>query len=64
MKKNQIVLFAVKKGEPDYMEQLITENSDRIDDAAKWARENGFDRLRITNISLTEKPDFTKTLAI
>lgn len=56
------VLFATKKGEPDYMEQLITEKSEAINDASKWALVNGFDRLRIATIDLGKKPEFTKTI--
>lgn len=56
------VLFATKKGEPDYMEQLITDKSEAINEASKWALVNGFNRLRIATIDLGEKPDFTKTI--
>ena len=56
------VLFATKKGEPDYMEQLITDKSEAINEASKWALVNGFDRLRIATIDLGKKPDFTKTI--
>ena len=53
------VLWATKIGEPDYNEQLITENSSQIEDAKKWALANGFDRLRVLTID-NSKPDFTK----
>ena len=56
------ILFATKIGSPDYMEQLITENSDLIEDAKKWCVKNGFDRIRVATIDLTEKPDFAKTI--
>lgn len=55
------VLWAVKKGEPDWNEQIITEKEERIEDAKKWATQNGFDRFRIATIDLKEKPDFKKT---
>jgi len=28
----------------------------------QWAEKNGYNRLRITEIDLTQKPDFTKTI--
>jgi hypothetical protein len=54
------ILFAVKVGEPDYAEQLITEVESRIPAASAWAKLNGFDRLRVAVIEGT--PDFTKVL--
>jgi len=60
------ILFAVKVGDADWQEQLITENSeyDRIAEASVWAEANGFDRLRVADIDLSTPPDFTKTLNI
>jgi predicted GNAT family N-acyltransferase len=54
------VLWATKIGEPDYNEQLITENSSQIENAKKWAIENGFDRIRVSKIDMSSKPDFTQ----
>lgn len=51
------VLFAVKIGEPDWAEQLVTEVEDRIPQAEKWAVANGFDRLRVAVID-DGMPDF------
>jgi len=56
------VLFAVKVGEEDWKEQLITEVEDQIEAASKWATENGFDRLRIATIDLSKPPDFAATV--
>jgi hypothetical protein len=56
----ETVLWATKKGEPDWAEQMITDKPDRIEDAKKWALANGFDRIRISKIDMSEKPDFTK----
>lgn len=58
------VLFAVKIGDEDWQEQLITEVESRIESATKWALANGFDRVRVATIDETEKPDFSKTLRI
>jgi hypothetical protein len=56
------ILWATKIGAPDHSEQLITEQPDMIEPASQWAIDNGFDRLRIADVDLTEVPDFTKTL--
>jgi len=57
------VLYAVKKGEPDWAERIITEYEDRIVAARKWAEQNGFDRFRIATYSdEPEFPDFKKTI--
>ena len=59
-----LILWATKRGEEDWKEQLITEQEDKIEAAIIWAKENGFDRIRIANINLTEKPNFTGTVNI
>jgi hypothetical protein len=56
------VLFAVKKGDADWAEQLITEVESRIESAKTWAAANGFDRFRIAEIDTETAPDFSKTL--
>lgn len=56
------ILYAVKIGSPDYMEELITDREERIEKAKVWAKENGFDRLRVTEINLGDKPDFINTI--
>lgn len=56
------ILFAVRIGDEDWQEQLITEVPERIPAAAEWARANGFDRLRIAEIDLSQKPDFQSTI--
>ena len=56
------ILFAVKKGNEDWQEELITEQEDRIKEARAWAEQNGFDRFRIADIDLTQKPDFSKVI--
>ena len=58
------ILFAVKIGDADWQEQLITEQPERIAEASTWAEANGFDRLRVADIDLSTPPDFTKTLNI
>ena len=33
------ILWATKKDAPDYMEEVITENEDKINAAMEWAKE-------------------------
>lgn len=56
-------LFAVRVGQPDYMEDLITDKEELIEQAKEWALKNGFDRPRIAVINLDTPPDFTKTIS-
>lgn len=55
-------LWATRKGEPDHMEQLITEQADKIEAASVWAKANGFDRLRVSSFDGKTLPDFTKAI--
>lgn len=52
------VLFAVKQGEPNWAEVVITENESKFEEAKKWAEANGFDRFRIAEIDMSKKPKF------
>lgn len=56
------ILFAVKIGDEDWQEQLITEHEDQIEAASKWAEANGFNRLRVADIDLSAPPNFAKTI--
>lgn len=67
----ETLLYAVKIGQPDYMEDLITvatgSNFDRqirLDNAKRWAINNGFHKFRTINHNLNEKPDFIKAINI
>jgi hypothetical protein len=55
------VLFAVRVGNEDWQEELITDVEDRIEAASKWALANGFDRLRVATID-EGPPDFAATV--
>ena len=66
--ENTIVLWGVKKGEPDYMEEIIKEYPandplviGKVDIMASIARKNGYDRLRISTFN-GEMPDFIGAL--
>ena len=56
------MLWAVKTGNEDWEEEIITTDEERIPAAKQWATENGFDRFRIADYRDGEKPDFAKTL--
>lgn len=62
MQKTYTILWAVKIGDPDWAEQVITQRSYKIEEAKQWATENGFDRFRVSTLDMTEKPDFSSTL--
>ncbi len=55
-------LWATRKGQPDYMEELITEQADKIPAASTWAKANGFDRLRVSTFDGVSLPNFTRTI--
>jgi len=57
------VLFAVKRGDEAWREQLITEVEERIASAKKWALANGFHKLRVATIDRDTPPDFRRCLA-
>jgi len=58
----ETILWATKIGDPDYCEQLITNNPEHIAKAKKWALANGYDRIRIAIIDLSTPIDFSKTI--
>jgi len=58
------ILFAVKIGDEDWQEQLVTEQEEQVEAASQWARSHGFDRLRIADIDLTKKPWFAGRLRV
>lgn len=54
------ILFAVRVGNEDWREEVITEDEDRIEAAKEWASANGFDRFRVAEIDLDTPPKFGK----
>lgn len=50
------MLWAVKIGEPDYVEQIITTAAERITAAREWAIANDFDRFRVAEYYDNELP--------
>lgn len=57
------VLFAVKDGDEDWQEVLITEVEARIEAAKTWAEANGFGRFRVAEIG-DGPPDFAGTVRV
>lgn len=55
-------LFAVKVGNEDWQEELITEQPHLMEKARAWATENGFDRFRVVEFNQNELPDFAGTV--
>lgn len=43
------MLWAVKIGDEDWQEQIITTEESRIASARAWATAHGFDRFRVSN---------------
>jgi hypothetical protein len=66
--QTETLLWAVKKGEPDWKEEILyacrgyTNLNELKSRGEKWAEENGYDRVRISVIDFREAPDFTKTI--
>lgn len=60
--KNEQILWAVKIGDEDWQEQIISTNPDSFTQAKAWAKSNGFNRFRVSTLDLSETPDFTKTI--
>lgn len=58
------VMYATKIGEPDYAEQLLTENEAFFPQAREWAQANGFDRFRIAEYDLDTPPDFAAAVNV
>jgi hypothetical protein len=62
MNTKETILWAVKVGDEDWQEQIITTDENQIEAAKEWASNNGFDRFRVAKIDLGVKPDFVSTL--
>lgn len=64
----ETLLYGCKVNEPKYMEEILyqckgyTNKKELMEKGKQWAEKNGYDRLRISEIDLTQKPNFTKTI--
>ena len=57
------VVWATRNGDPEWKEQLITDNQEHIQAATAWANTNGFYNVRVSRIDLMRKPDFAACIA-
>ena len=66
----ETLLYGCKIDQPDHMEEILyqckgyTNKEELMQKGKQWAAENGYNRLRITEIDLNQKPDFIKTITI
>jgi len=64
------LLYGCKVDESDYMEEILYEckgyvNKDKLlVHGQKWAKENNYNRLRVTVNDLSEQPNFTQSINI
>lgn len=64
----ETLLYGCKIGKPDYMEEILyqckgyTNETELMAKGNSWAKANGYDRLRISKIDLSVKPDFIKAI--
>lgn len=66
----ETILFGCKIDEPDYFEEVLyeckgyTNKAELMAKGEAWAKNNGYNRLRIAEINLNEKPNFIKSINI
>ena len=56
------ILWGTKKGNPAWMQEIITNDKRNFEKARAWAKRNGFDRFRVAEIDTSKAPNFTNTL--
>jgi hypothetical protein len=55
---HETILYATRKGNESWQEEIITTDEKRIPAARAWAEANGFDRIRVARIDLRVPPNF------
>lgn len=66
----ETLLYGCKIDQPDHMEEILyqckgyTNKKELMQKGKQWAAENGYNRLRITEIDLKQKADFIKAITI
>jgi hypothetical protein len=66
----ETLLYGCKIGQPNYMEEILYQckgyvNKDElIKKGDEWAKQNGYDRLRVSIIDLHTPPNFKQTINI
>lgn len=64
----ETLLYGCKIGQPDYMEEILYQckgyvNKDEVmAKSTQWAKDNGYDRLRISVIDLSTPPNFLQAI--
>ena len=64
----ETLLYGCKIGEPDYMEEILYQCKGYVNKeevmakGIQWAKNNGYDRLRISVIDLSTPPNFIQTI--
>lgn len=58
----ETILFAVKIGNPDWDEEVLTEHKCRIKEAMEWGKANGYHKFRIAKIDMDTPPEFSANL--
>lgn len=64
--QKQYVYWATKKGDPDWMEDLIIESNEKLnmEELKTILDKKGYDRVRESIVDLREEPDFINTIKI
>ena len=66
----ETLLYGCKKEDPDHMEEILYQckgyiNKEELMQKGKqWADQNGYNRLRLREINLNQKPDFREAINI
>lgn len=64
----ETLLYGCKIDQPDHMEEILyqckgyTNKEELMQKGKQWAEVNGYNRLRIREINLSQKPDFKQTI--
>jgi hypothetical protein len=66
----ETLLYGCKIDQPDYMEEILyqckgyTNKEELLNKGKQWADQNGYNRLRIKEINLSQKPNFIEAINI
>ena len=68
LSRTETLLYGCKISDPDYMEEIIyqckgyTNKEELLSKGQEWAKNNGYDRLRISIIELDIAPNFIQAI--
>ena len=66
----ETLLYGCKADQPDHMEEILyqckgyTNKEELMQKGKEWAKINGYDRLRLREINLSQKTDFIESITI